>query len=168
VVPSESPPRFRDDLSTIYDFMDEILIRCPRCGALATVAAYPKRLVLSPFQSRRLSCRACGHVRDKDSGVYSMPNPDAPAMYDPYFALPLWLQAPTGHGLLWAYNLDHLALIRRFVAAEPHEDAWTEEGLRMTLVSRLPRWIAQAGNRAEVLRVIARLAASVSSRGPGS
>ncbi|MGR6997831.1 hypothetical protein ACU686_06450 [Yinghuangia aomiensis] len=54
MVPSESPPRFRDDLSTIYDFMDEILIRCPRCGALATVAAYPKRLVLSPFQSRRL------------------------------------------------------------------------------------------------------------------
>lgn len=168
MVPSESPPRFRDDLSTIYDFMDEILVRCPRCSALARVVAHPKRLVASPFQSRRLLCSGCGHTRDKDSGVYAMPEAHAAPMYDPYFFAPLWLQTATGHGLLWAYNLNHLALIRRYVAAEFREDAWTEEGLRMTLVSRLPRWIAEAGNRTEVLRVIARLEASVSSRGPAS
>jgi hypothetical protein len=168
VVPSESPPRFRDDLSTIYDFMDEILVRCPRCGALATVAAFPRRPVLSPFQSRRLTCLSCGHIRDKDSGVYSVPDADAPAMFDPYFALPLWLQASTEHGLLWAYNLDHLALIRRFVAAGSGGGARTEAGLRVSLVSRLPCWTAEAGNRAEVLRVIARLAASVSFPGPAS
>jgi hypothetical protein len=164
MVPSESPPRFRDDLSTIYDFMDEILIRCPKCEALARVVAYPKRLVMSPFQSRRLVCADCGHTRDKDSGVYAMPNARATHMYDPYFYLPLWLQLNTRHGLLWAYNLNHLALIRRYVAAELREDAWTEEGIRMTLVSRLPAWITSASHRAEVLRLISRLEATVTGR----
>ncbi|UGQ09618.1 hypothetical protein LO772_22170 [Yinghuangia sp. ASG 101] len=161
MVPSESPPRFRDDLSTIYDFMDEILIRCPACEALARVVVHPRRAVMSPFQARRLVCAQCGHTRDKDSGVYSMPSADATHMNDPYFSLPLWLQASTRHGLLWAYNLNHLALIRRFVAAELRGDAWTEEGIRMTLVSRLPAWITSAVNRSEVLRVIARMEASV-------
>lgn len=161
MVPSESPPRFHDDLSTIYDFMDEILIRCPKCAALARVVAYPRREVMSPFQSRRLVCAGCGHTRDKDSGVYSMPSAEATHMYDPYFYVPLWLQSTSRHGLLWAYNLSHLALIRRYVGAELREDPWTEEGIRMTLVSRLPAWITAAANRAEVLRMIARLEATV-------
>lgn len=81
---------------------------------------------------------------------------------DPYFRLPLWLQTQTRHGRLWAYNLEHLDQIRRFVAADLRERApWYDTGQKMTLVARLPVWIKRAKNRGEVLRAIDRVRASL-------
>lgn len=58
---------------------------------------------------------------------------------DPYFGMPLWLQAETRHGWLWAYNPQHLDLIRRFTQATLREHAhWYDSGQKMTLVARLP------------------------------
>lgn len=84
---------------------------------------------------------------------------------DPYFRIPVWLRTETRHGWLWAYNLEHLACIRRFVAASLRERApWYDTGQRMTLVARLPVWIKSAKNRDEVLRAIGRMQATL---GPG-
>ena len=81
---------------------------------------------------------------------------------DPYFGVPLWLQLETRHGWLWAYNLEHLNLIRRFVQASLRERApWYDTGQKMTLVARLPLWIKQARNRDEVLRTINRISATL-------
>ncbi|GGJ40580.1 hypothetical protein GCM10010121_059540 [Streptomyces brasiliensis] len=64
--------------------------------------------------------------------------------------------------MVWAYNLEHLDLIRRFVAASLRErDPWYEHGRKMTCVARLPAWIKRAKNRDEVLRVVDRLRASL-------
>ncbi|MFS4103251.1 hypothetical protein [Streptomyces sp. PD-S100-1] len=81
---------------------------------------------------------------------------------DPYFGLPLWLQAETRHGWLWAYNLEHLDLIRRFDRAALRERAsWYDTGQRMTLVARLPAWVKRAKNRHEILRAVSRSHASL-------
>ncbi|MFC4516689.1 hypothetical protein [Streptomyces ehimensis] len=81
---------------------------------------------------------------------------------DPYFGLRLWLQTETRHGRLWAYNVEHLALIKRFVEAPLREGiAWHDHGRKMTAVARLPAWMQQAKNRDEVLRAIARIHASL-------
>jgi hypothetical protein len=77
---------------------------------------------------------------------------------DPYFGTPLWLQVETRHGWLWAYDLEHLDLISRFVQARLRERApWYDTGRKMTLVARLPVWIKRAKNRDDVLRAVGRL-----------
>jgi hypothetical protein len=76
--------------------------------------------------------------------------------------LPLWLQTETRHGWVWAYNLEHLNLIRQFVEAPLRErPPWDSRGRKMTVVARLPTWIKSAKNRVEILRAIERIRASL-------
>ncbi|MQT02778.1 hypothetical protein FF041_22060 [Streptomyces jumonjinensis] len=81
---------------------------------------------------------------------------------DPYFGARLWLQTGTRHGWVWAYNPEHLDLIKRFVQASLREGIpWHDHGRKMTVVARLPAWMQHAKNRDEVLRAIARIHASL-------
>jgi hypothetical protein len=114
----------------------------------------------SLFAQRRLVCRACGLTRHAADGFRRFRGRGEAV--DPYFGLPLWLQAETRHGWLWAYNPEHLDLIRRFVQAPLRErDPWHVTGRKMTLIARLPMWIKSAKNRSEVLRAIERIRASL-------
>ncbi|WP_454319747.1 hypothetical protein [Streptomyces phaeoluteigriseus] len=136
-----APVRFRDPATVLADHAAPALVRCPRCARLAH---YERRAGCTP--EHRLVCRSCGLSRL--SGT--------PA---------LWLETRTRHGEVWAYNLEHLDLLRRFVAASLRERApWYEHGRKMTYVARLPAWIKSAKNRAEVLRAIDRMRASVTER----
>jgi hypothetical protein len=114
------------------------------------------------FAPRRLVCHGCGLARTWEGrSIGFWRSSDGPAE-DPYFGLPLWLQTETRHGRLWAYNPEHLDLIRQFVAASLRERApWYDTGQKTTLVARLPGWIKKAKNRDEVLRVIDRTRASL-------
>ncbi|MFG3515134.1 hypothetical protein [Streptomyces bobili] len=136
-----APVRFRDPVTVLADHAASALVRCPRCARLAH---YGRRGGQSP--EHRVVCRSCGLARPAGR----------PA---------LWLSARTRHGEIWAYNLEHLDLLRRFVAASLRErEPWYEHGRKMTYIARLPAWIKSAKNRTEVLRVIDRLRASVTER----
>ncbi|MFF5493610.1 hypothetical protein [Streptomyces aquilus] len=131
------PVRFHDPGLSYYTFADAAMVRCPRCDR---VAHYDLRV----HPEARVVCRSCGLCRTRGCRP------------------PLWLRSETRHGEIWAYNLEHLDLIRRFVAAELRERGpWYEHGRKMTAVARLPAWIKSAKNRTEVLRVIDRMRASV-------
>jgi hypothetical protein len=85
---------------------------------------------------------------------------------DPYFRLPLWLQARCcTNRTLWAYNLQHLEFLERFVAAglreRAHQPAAGEYHRRMTMVAKLPVWMKSAKNRAEIVKALGRLKATV-------
>ncbi|MFE5917317.1 hypothetical protein [Streptomyces sp. NPDC056468] len=148
-----APVRFRDPLTELYEFTDSVLVRCPRCEG---IAHYERRSTVAPdadgatYPQRRLVCRSCGLARHSSRADGRCARPD------------LWLQTETRHGVVWAYNLEHLDLLRRFVAASLRERApWYEHGRKMTCIGRLPAWIKQAKNRDEILRAIDRLRASV-------
>ncbi|MBD0839684.1 MULTISPECIES: hypothetical protein [unclassified Streptomyces] len=129
-----SSVRFHDPGLTEHHFRDSVLVRCPRCDR---IAHHERACVV---------CRSCGLSRSVGQGFW-------PA---------LWLRAETRHGELWAYNLAHLDLIRRFVAADLRErDPWYCHGRKMTCVGRLPAWVKSRKNRTEVLRAIDRLRVSV-------
>lgn len=155
---SASPVRrFHDPGLTAHHFAGSQLVRCPRCARVAHRTRQP-----APHDGHghgdldghggrppgfRLVCRSCGLNR-------------APS--EPVPVTVLWLSARTRHGTIWAYNLEHLDLLRRFVAAGLRErDPWYTHGPKMTSVGRLPAWMKAARNRAEVLRVIDRMRASV-------
>lgn len=162
---ASSSGRFRDPRSTEYDYIGLIMVRCPGCAQVARVVPVPEdsdsggRIL---FRPRRLICRSCGLSRAWSGRVVRLPGGTGQPATDPYFGMPLWLQVETRHGWLWAYNLEHLDLIRRFVQASLRERAlWYQTGPTMTLVARLPTWIKRAKNRDEMLRAVSRLHASL-------
>ncbi|MFD4570787.1 hypothetical protein ACFWNK_03310 [Streptomyces sp. NPDC058417] len=146
---SPAPVRFHDPGADAHDFTASVLVRCPRCARLARLE---RRTGAPDAQGRtrpehRVVCRSCGLCRK------------------PHAWPELWLRTRTRRGEIWAYDLEHLDLLRRFVAADLRERApWYEHGRKMTYVARLPAWIKSARHRAEVLRAIDRLRASVTAR----
>ncbi|MFC0542620.1 TFIIB-type zinc ribbon-containing protein [Kutzneria chonburiensis] len=153
--------RFRDPLVWVERFADEVLVRCPTCAECAIVLDHlgvPEcqasrgngRLVAR----RRLRCLACGLTKDgfPSERVFGVP-------VDPYFRLPLWLQADCCGKLLWAYNAEHLDLLESYVAARLRERRASPGS--MSMLARLPAWLKSAKNRDEILRDIRRLRLSL-------
>lgn len=164
LVSDQGAGRFRDPLVRLGRFAGEVLVRCPTCGECATVLAH---LGAPEFRAgggrrvarRRLRCRACGLAEDAFpvTPVFGEPA-------DPYFRQPLWLQADCRGHLLWAYNAGHLDLLESYVAARLRERGPIPG--TMSLVERLPAWLKSAKNRADVLRLIRRLRASLPTEPP--
>lgn len=144
--------RFHDHGERLDDFTDEFLVVCPQCERCARVLPRDPAAA-GLFAPRRLVCRSCGHV--KDWAGHKVGGGDR----DWYFGLPLWLRAPCCGETLWAYNLRHLQLIEDYVSAQLRESApgpyfgWNNS----SVASRLPKWIKDGKNRADLLKAIARL-----------
>lgn len=135
--------RFRDSEHERYlsSMTEQVLVLCPRCGGQATVFR----------EGRKLACGRCCHTRQGAGDAPVVPNAQP---YDPFLGLGLWLQTPCAGEVLWAYNAEHLAFLRRYVAASLRERAPDENA---SLASRLPEWMKLARNRRAVLRGISRL-----------
>ena len=157
---------------TVWDFVDEFLVVCPACSERAVVTA------AAAARPPRIACARCGLSRDWTSsrrGVLTSARASTwPAgqyaigdSADPYFHLPLWLQAPCAGRVLWAFNARHLAFLRDYVAATDRRTvgATPRDPKNALLASRLPRWVKLATNRSAVLRTIARLEDKLGAQG---
>lgn len=151
------PVRFEDPDLPLESYLEVVLVRCPGCDGCARVAAEDEPWT-DLFGPRRLTCTACGAVRQRARGRYVTGAP-----VDPWFEEPLWLQAEVRGQVLWAYNEAHLDLLRRFVAASHRRDDDTHNHLR-SVANRLPKWIGLAANRDGILRAIDRLQQDLDNR----
>ena len=154
--------RFRDPLLRLPCFSGEILVRCPRCDARASIRPEPRPETCShphPFTPRRLTCPSCGLAdrwtmpRSADGRHGEQPEFGGPD--DPYFGIPLWLATDCRGHVLWAYNAEHLDLLERYVSARLRERGSIPGS--MSLVERLPAWIKDSSHRRDVLSGIRRL-----------
>lgn len=154
------PGRFRDPRSNVYDYMSEILVRCPRCGQKARVAPNPSATPneRSWFTARRVSCLSCAYSSEQTSTSHLQFRGGR----DPYFGLQLWLSADCAGQLLWAYNFDHLDLLESFVAADLRERGGATANGPSSLVERLPSWMKQAKHREEIIKTIKQLRTTTS------
>jgi len=141
--------RFRDHGETVYDFRDEFLVICPRCSACAYVVPLPNAEQLVPVAAK-IVCPACGLNNVQPVQTLVLHN----SARDWYFHLPLWLQTPCCGHILWARNRAQLAFLVDYVGAKLREDV---PNINQSLVSRLPRWLKSAKNRADVLHGVERL-----------
>ena len=159
--------RFLDTGTKIYDFYEEFLVICPKCGKMAKVvideaefAKLPTRKLLKFrnqfFAPRRLVCLNCLH-RDQWKGTQILTG----ASVDWYFRLPLWLQISCCGEVLWAYNEKHLEMLENYVAAKLRER--TVKG-RSSFLSKLPKWIKSAKNRDEILKAIEKLRGKINGK----
>jgi hypothetical protein len=163
--------RFRDDGRVLENFLSTVAVACPRCSSAAQVVPAPSSsgasssAVLTWSSPRQLTCLQCGLTgRRKPSSIL------LGAPVDPYFQMPVFLAAPFRDRTLWAYNTDHLDVLRRYVAATVRERpiqlgerhsgtaAMPDRAARpMSMVEKLPNWMSAAGNREPVLRVLNQL-----------
>ncbi|GAB1544152.1 hypothetical protein NUACC21_68280 [Scytonema sp. NUACC21] len=153
-------PQREEKNITIYDLMDEILVVCPRCQALAHITSVCDNTssVATYFQARRLVCRGCGLSQDwaSQSVGYDW---YADPMRDPYFKLPLYLQTRYRQCVLWAYNDRHLLLLEQYIASSLRgsksvpQYGWHNQ----SLFSRLPKWMIVAKHRPSLLKTISKL-----------
>ncbi|HEX9038575.1 MAG TPA: hypothetical protein VF808_16455 [Ktedonobacterales bacterium] len=169
--------RFQDDGRTIWDFMGDILVECPGCGACAHVLPKDPRHA-SYNGPRRVTCLRCGYARDASDPraakakarpswqqarrMDGHPRQGSTSFYPPrptdtFLDLPLYLQTPCAGHTFWALNPAHLAWLESFLAADLREDVSPVR--RKTAVSALPQWLILARRRDEALRAAARLRA---------
>lgn len=79
---------------------------------------------------------------------------------DLVFGLPLWLQKEFRDDLFWAYNYEHLGLLRQYIAAKLRErgiDPRNSIRKNSAMLSRLPEFMKKAANRDGLLKLIEHL-----------
>src|SRR5436309_3357339 len=130
---------------TIEDFIDTIFVVGPRCSKMATVTS------TSGPRRARLACTQCALAKSQEVRLYTTGEGA-----DPYFHLPLWLQASCSTHTVWAYNSDHLAFLKQYVEATDRRRPVRSsvEPLKKLLASRLPRWMQLAKNRDQIVKTI--------------
>jgi hypothetical protein len=140
-------------------YADIALVRCPSCGARATVHWADDGF--------RLACPACGHAKTApwSRRHYERGPSMGYATYEhgePPFGAALWLEAECcGGNRLWALNETHLDYLRAYVAETQRDREFPSPSGKRQLAYKLPRWMKLAKNRGEVLKTIERLRATL-------
>ena len=141
--------RYQDDGTHLFQFMETISIRCPKCGGYATVKCegFPNS---TQILSAKLVCLNCAFTEEQAVGffVYGV------GPFDPFFRYPLWCVCNFRGHVLWAYNRDHLRLMKQVVRAELRE---SQPNVSHGLANRLPKWMLDKKNRKGVLKAIEEL-----------
>ncbi len=147
----------------IYDFAKEVLVVCPKCSGKALVRATDFDTPKYEISEVKIICAGCGFNKNlenlskrhdpkqKRGNVLIFGSP-----VDPFFHLPVWLQADFSGEILWAYNLEHLDFLAAHVGAKLRERNGFKFRVR-SIGARLPRWMTSAGNREAVLKVMEKL-----------
>jgi hypothetical protein len=130
--------------------------RCGHCGykwlkRLQYLAAVDR----AAAEDILITCPSCGHVSGH-RGIYSIERFNG-SPYDPLFGLPHWLQAPCCGETLWAYNAEHLAKLREYVAANLRQREKSGGPRAWSMFARLPQWMSAAKNRETVISAFDRL-----------
>lgn len=144
---------FRDDGSPLWEYVHDhaVLVACPKCKREASVAQSKDGSCVR----RRAICTSCGW--NYDSGGMVAWSPDATFSIDGHH-LSLWLRTSCMGHTLWAYNREHLTLLREIVSADLRQSARHTPSAcgcyNGSLYSRLPTWMLKPSHRDAVLRAI--------------
>lgn len=147
----------------LYQFAKDILVVCPQCSEQAIVHTGDFETLRKSQCDIKVVCTTCGYnktlekvsprqePKQKKGNVLIFGGP-----IDPFFHLPVWLQADFSGQTLWAYNLEHLEFLAEHVGAKLRERN-TGPRMNRSIGARLPRWMTAAGNREAVLKAIEKL-----------
>ncbi len=145
------PKRFQDNGLSKYSYTTRILVKCPRCSALAQIVTADLHKISS---DRKLVCTHCGLNKLKSSPGYGFSYKPV----DPFFGELLWLQVNCCGKTLWFFNYEHMFKVKSYVEASLRENLRFSHGWsNRSMVSRLPNWVKSAKNRNNVLKAISNL-----------
>ena len=141
--------RFRPDPARIMYFTDHVLVICGRCSNPGIVHREKTRFT-------------CGSCAGEFSHSLKWTNSRDPAFY---LGFELLLKVRTRHGLLWAYNEEHLAQLKALVGSKIRMNT-PGYGLGGCCYSApwwqtLPSWVTSAKNREEILKALTKMEALI-------
>lgn len=150
------------------DFIERIDVLCPKCQKKALVIGAMANASRDEIEERvRFSCSSCGYaIRLANTPkVLFYQNSRGKAVYgrvlrmnapiDPFFGFSVWYQMDTVHGLIWAYNEQHLEVIERHIK-DQHRRRSGILYMNRSIGSRLPKGVSSSKNRDYLLKLIQR------------
>lgn len=150
------------------DFILNIAVVCPKCKAQAFVlGGQPYKNITEYEHEVQFLCKTCickikfantpkfpvstnSRGKSISSRLLMLNSP-----CDPYFGFDVWYRIETKYGLLWAYNLEHLTVIKNYIA----DKLRSRNGVPFqnnSIASRLPQWAKEAKNRDYLINIIQR------------
>ncbi|MEQ1744219.1 MAG: TFIIB-type zinc ribbon-containing protein [Saprospiraceae bacterium] len=149
--------------TNLYAFVRDILVVCPCCTGKAVVLTGEFNTMKHERNAVRVICSGCGYNKVLDT-ISHRQDPKQKqgvilkfgAPIDPFFHLPVWLQADFSGETLWAYNHEHLDFLAQHVGAKLRERNGFAFNVR-SIGARVPRWMTAANNREAILKAIEKL-----------
>lgn len=112
-----------------------------------------------PWEKLALHCEACGDHCTYDAHITRHPYHEGQKT-DPVFGLHLWLQKSFREEVFWAYNYEHLDVLRRYIGARLRERGIEPRNTirkNSAMLSRLPTFMTKAANRESLLKLMEQL-----------
>jgi ribosomal protein S27AE len=112
------------------------------------------------WQKIDTTCPACGDTCAYEATMSKHPMHNG-LVTDRVFGLPLWLQKSFRDELFWAYNYEHLDMLRQYISAKLRERGIgprSTQSKNSGMISRLPTFIKKAANREALLKLVDQLA----------
>ncbi|MDP5200538.1 hypothetical protein [Flavobacterium sp. DG2-3] len=78
---------------------------------------------------------------------------DTGLVKDVWYNLSLWFQKEFDGSIFWAYNLDHIDYLERYIGADLRERN-SKANYTSSLVARLPQFVKAAKNREKLLKIL--------------
>lgn len=144
-----SNDRFTDEQFRLSHFEVEVDVVCPKCSKRAKAKRNEEEKRVD------LYCSHCG-FNDRATMEVSFGKTVGTLKMSAasYFPVELWYIAEFKNDLVWAYNLEHLSYLERYIGAKLREH---KDRTHFTLLEKLPRFYHEAKNRESLLKLIQRL-----------
>lgn len=128
-------------------------IVCQKCN---TVADLETKELSQTVKKTNCKCEECGFINQvevefdlmKSGGMYNS------QIKDQYYGLDFWYKINFKNNCLWAYNLEHLNDIQKYVEAEVRK---RHNGEYQSVLEKLPKWISSKKNRPEIVKALEKL-----------
>jgi transcription elongation factor Elf1 len=104
----------------------------------------------------KLKCSICNEIKEFKPNIKEVPfklNTDMALQRESAFNAEIWYQREFDQSIFWAYNLEHIDYLERYIKADLRERNNDGSG-NGTMVSRLPKFVKKAKNREKLLKII--------------
>ncbi|MBF4515379.1 hypothetical protein IRZ71_03460 [Flavobacterium sp. ANB] len=106
----------------------------------------------------KLKCLICNEIKEFTPYIEEVRfvlNSDTAVVREGCFNAELWYQKEFDESIFWAFNLEHINYLERYIKAELRERS-NKGSSSGSLISRLPKFVKEAKNRQKLLKIIER------------
>lgn len=107
-------------------------------------------------EKHRTRCPHCNFQEDwkpKIKEILKSSNIGDGLVREQHYNLPLWFQKEIDRKVFWAYNLEHIIYMERYIGASLRERN-SKINYSASLAARLPKFVKEAKNREKLLKIL--------------
>ncbi len=137
----------------IYQYIAYGKVYCNNCFEKFEYESQPLKQEPEKYKTKCPHCKFQEELEPKIKVVFRNLQIFDGLRRDQWYNLPIWFQKDVNGNLFWAYNLEHIEYLERYIKADLRERPFTN-GFNMTMVARLPQFVKAAKNREKLLKIL--------------